>query len=172
MNSQIRAFNICLEMLAQRDYDIIHEDEENLTISALKPNNEQISVYFNVAPKFDTKSMKEIISLMEQEGIDHSIVIYKDNITAATSNVLDQTIELKIELFAEEDLQINITKHRLQPKYRKLSLDEATEFKEKNGTKFALLRHDKPISKFYDYEKGDIIEIERKNGSIIYRFVR
>ena len=116
--------------------------------------------------------MKEIIFLMEEEGIDHAIVIYKDNITAATANVLSQTIDLRIELFAEENLQINITKHRLQPIYTKLTEEETIEFKDKFGTKFPTLRHDKPISRFYDFSKGDIIQIERQDGTYAYRLVR
>ena len=170
--SQLAAFNTCIEMLEQREYEIVDSDPEQLTISALKPNNAQVSVYFNNAPKFDTKSMKEVISMMEEEGIDHSIVIYKDNITAATAAVLEQTVDLKIELFAEEDLQINITKHRLQPTFNKLSTDDATLFKKEYGTKFPTLRHNQPISKFYNYEKGDVIKIKRQNNTIIYRIVR
>ena len=170
--SQQRAFDICLEMLEQRNYELIAADKENLNISAIKPNNEPISVYFNNAPKFDTKSMKEIIFLMEEEGIDHAIVIYKDNITAATANVLSQTIDLRIELFAEENLQINITKHRLQPIYTKLSEEDTIEFKNNFGTKFPTLRHYKPISRFYDFSKGDIIEIKRQDNTYAYRVVR
>jgi DNA-directed RNA polymerase subunit H (RpoH/RPB5) len=170
--TQERAFDICLEMLEQRNYELVSVDKENLNITALKTNNEQISVYFNNAPKFDTKSMKEIIFLMEEEGIDHSIVIYKDNITAATANVLSQTIDLRIELFAEENLQINITKHVLQPQFSKLSDEENIEFKEKFGTKFPILRYDKPISRFYDFSKGDVIQIERLDDTYAFRIVR
>jgi DNA-directed RNA polymerase subunit H (RpoH/RPB5) len=170
--SQQQAFATCLEMLSQRNYEILHIDEDNFNISAIKPNGEQVSVYFNTAPKFDTKSMKEVIFMMEQEGIDHSIVVYKDNITAATSHVLSQTIDLKIELFAEEDLQINITKHRLQPSFTKLNEEETTEFKKNFGTKFPSLRHDKPISKFYDFQKGDIIQIKRLDNTFAFRIVR
>ncbi len=170
--SQKKAFEICIEMLLQREYEILHLDEETFSISATKPNGEQVSVYFNSAPKFDTKSMKEVIFMMEQEGIDHAIVVYKDNITAATSNVLSQTIDIKIELFAEEDLQINITKHRLQPIFTKLSEEESIEFKKNFGLKFPSLRHDKPISKFYDFQKGDIIQIKRLDNTYAFRIVR
>ena len=163
---------IVLRCKLQRKYEILHVDEDNFNISSIKPNGEQVSVYFNTAPKFDTKSMKEVIFMMEQEGIDHSIVVYKDNITAATSNVLSQTIDLKIELFAEEDLQINITKHRLQPVFTKLNEEDTVEFKKKFGTKFPSLRHDKPISKFYDYQKGDIIQIQRLDNTFAFRIVR
>jgi DNA-directed RNA polymerase subunit H (RpoH/RPB5) len=34
------------------------------------------------------------------------------------------------------------------------------------------MRKDDPIVKFYDYQKGDLIKIIRKNGYITYRIVK
>jgi DNA-directed RNA polymerase I, II, and III subunit RPABC1 len=116
--------------------------------------------------------MKEAFSHMNEIGINHSIVIYQDGITAATKNTLSHALDRKIELFHEEDLQINITKHSLQPKFIKLDNTEAENFKRDYGVKFGTLRHDKPIARFYDYNKGDVIKILRKDGSIYYRIVR
>ena len=166
--SKDRAKEICLEMLIQRGYTIV--DIENIT--ALKPDGTQIIVFFNESPSFDTKSMKEIFSIMNETGIIHSIVVYKDKVTPATKSTLEQSDDMKIELFAEEDLQINITKHRLQPIFEKLKDDEAIEFKKTFGLKFGTLRIDRPISRFYDYERGDVIRITRPDGYINYRIVK
>jgi len=172
MTSQERAFSICIEMLQQRAYEIVDIDEENMHIVALKPNGEQMVVLFNTTPKFDSKSMKEVISFMSESNIAHSLVIYQDGITPATKSVVAQLDDMRIELFAEKNLQINITKHRLQPVFERLEVEEAKEFKEKYGTKFAALRVDKPISRFYDYSKGDVIRVTRNGGYITYRVVK
>jgi DNA-directed RNA polymerase subunit H (RpoH/RPB5) len=79
---------------------------------------------------------------------------------------------MKIELFAEEDLQFNITKHRLQPKFEKLKDSEAVDFKKNFGIKFGILRLDRPIARFYNYQKGDVIRITRNDGYINYRIVK
>ena len=45
----------------------------------------------------------------------------------------------------------------------------------KYGIKHGILRHDKPISRFYNYSKGDVIRIHRKENNsdyITYRIVR
>ena len=157
-----------LEMLEQRGYTIV--DTEN--IMALKPDGSQVIVFFNESTSFDTKSMKEILSVMNEAGVVHSIVIYKDKVTPATKSTLEQCEDMKIELFAEEDLQINITKHRLQPLFEKLKDDEIAEFKKSFGLKFGILRIDRPIARFYNYSKGDVIRIVRSDGYINYRIVK
>lgn len=170
--SQTRAYDTCMEMLLQRDYQIIDQDSELLRIIAQKPDNTQICVIFNTASKFDSKSLKEIISTMKELEINHSIVIYRDSITPATKNTLSQSLDINIELFAEEDLQYNITKHRLQPQFQRLSDTDAEEFKKNYGTKFGTLRIEKPIARFYGYKRGDVIRIIRPCGFITYRIVK
>lgn len=165
-----RAHQVCLEMLQQRGYSII-EDEDNHII-ALKPDGEKMVVFFHEAPKFDTKSMKETISLMNKMEINHALVVYKNDVTTATRSILLQSEQRKFELFAEEDLQYNITKHRLQPTFERLEEKEANEFKKKFGIKFGTLRLDRPISRFYAYNRGDVIRITRPNGYINYRIVK
>ena len=170
--SQERAYEICLEMLKQREYNIINQDEENMRITALKKDGTQMMVFFNSAPKFDAKSMKETISMMNEMEINHSMVVYRDGVTAATRNTLEQSQEMRIELFAEEDLQYNITKHRLQPVFQKISDNEADDFKKKYGMKFGTLRVDRPIARFFDYTRGDVIRITRPGGYINFRIVK
>jgi len=163
-----RIKNTILEMLEQRGYTIVDTDN----IMAIKPDGTQIIVFFNESPSFDTKSMKEVLSVMNEAGVVHSIVVYKDKVTPATKSTLEQCDDMKIELFAEEDLQINITKHRLQPIFEKLKDEQAIEFKKTFGLKFGVLRVDRAISRFYDYSKGDVIRITRPDGYINYRIVK
>lgn len=170
--SQERAYQTCLEMLKQREYEIIDQDEDAMRVTALKPDGTQMCVFFNTAPKFDTKSMKEIISMMHEMEIDHALVVYTDSITPPTKSTLAQSTEMRIELFAEEDLQYNITKHCLQPIFERLPEAEAEEFKKKFGVKFGTLRIDRPIARFYDYQRGDVIRIKRQGGYITYRIVK
>ena len=167
-----RAYEICLEMLQQRGYDIIDQDKENLRVTALKHDGNQMMVFFNNAPKFDAKSLKETIAMMNEIGITHSLVVYREGVTAATKNTLNQSLEMRIELFAEEDLQFNITKHRLQPKFERMEEKEGDVFKKKYGIKFGTLRVDRPISRFYDYKRGDVIRITRPGGYVNFRIVK
>jgi DNA-directed RNA polymerase subunit H (RpoH/RPB5) len=170
--TQEKAYDICLEILEQREYNIIDKDKDELRIIALKSDGNQIIVLFNAAPKFDIKSLKETITMMNEIDVRHAIVVHREGVTSQTRSTLDQSKELYIELFLEEDLQYNITKHRLQPKFEKLDDSSAEDFKKKYGMKFGTLRLDKPISRFYDYQRGDVIRITRNDGYINFRIVK
>jgi DNA-directed RNA polymerase subunit H (RpoH/RPB5) len=167
-----KAFDICLEMLDQRVCSVEEEDRENLRIIATKPDGDQLCVLFNSTPKFDTKSMKEVITFMNEANMKHAIIVYTEGVTPATKSTLAQTDEMYLELFDRQDLQYNITKHRLQPVFTRLYDKEAESFKQTYGTKFGTLRHEKPIARFYDYRKGDVIRVTREDGYVNYRIVR
>ena len=69
-------------------------------------------------------------------------------------------------------MQINITKHRLQPSsFDRLSKAETLEFRKKYGSKFPIMKSTDPIARFYDYDKGDIIQVTQRNGLVNFRIV-
>ena len=165
-----KAYETCLEMLYQRKYEISEKGEDS--IIAVKPDGNEVVVFFSNHPKFNVKNIQTYITTMDSMEIFHSIIVYIDGITAFTKKAIEQSLEMTFELFAVEDLQYNITKHRLQPKFEVLSDTDATKFKAKYGTRFNIIRKDDPIAKFYYYQKGDIIQVIRKNGYVNYCIVK
>ncbi len=167
-----QARKICLEMLSQRGYELVDNDPER--IISVKPDGKQVVTFFSDLPKFNVKNIQVYIAIMNELQIFHAIIVYKDGVTAFTKKAVDQSLEMRFELFAVENLQYNITKHRLQPRFERLSNEDADNFKKEFGLRFATLRHDDPIALFYDYNKGDVIRIIRNNGNkfITYRIVK
>lgn len=165
-----KAHQVCIEMLRQRNYEIIEDEEDKIV--ALKPDGNQMIVFFTDSKKFNVKNIQVYISLMNDLQIFHAIIVYKEGVTSFTKKAIEQSLEMKFELFAEEDLQYNITKHRLQPKFKKLDLEDANEIKNKYGINFSIMRKDDPIAKFYNYQKGDIIKIIRNSNYTSYRIVK
>lgn len=168
-----KVYQVCLEMLEQRNYKIIEKEDEQ--ILALKKNGKQVCVFISNIPKFNVERIQEYITIMKKIDINHAIIIYKDNATPVAKKVVEESSELHIELFQEEELQYNVTKHYLVPKHE-LAFAKGTkgckEFKEKYSDKFPILLKNDPISRFYGYNKGDIIKITRKDGNIMYRIVK
>jgi len=162
-------YDTCIEMLEQRGYNVIDKD---VIIIAIKPNGEQMAVIFNNSEKFDTKGIKEVIHIMTEIEVEHVIIVYKNDVTSATKCIISNSGKKQIELFSRDDLKYNITKHCLQPQFERLSDQESVKFKQQYGTTFGTLRVDKPISRFYDYKRGDVIRITRKDGYINYRIVK
>ena len=165
-----KAHQVCIEMLVQRNYEIIDDEEDKIV--ALKPDGNQMIVFFTDSNKFNVKNIQVYISLMNDLQIFHAIIVYKDGVTSFTKKAIEQSMEMKFELFAEEDLQYNITKHRFQPKFEKLDLEEAIDLKKNYGINFTIMRKDDPIAKFYNYQKGDIIKILRNSNYTSYRIVK
>ena len=165
-----RAYNTCLEMMKQRNYEIINKEEDQIV--ALKPDGNQIIVFLSDSLKFNVKNIQMYISIMDEMQIFHAIIVYKETITAFTKKAIEQSLEMTFELFAVEDLQYNITKHILQPKFECLPTEESTNFKKQYGNRFPTLRRDDPISRFYGYNKGDVIKITRPNNYISYSIVK
>ena len=165
-----RAYNTCLEMLGQRNYEIINKEEDQIV--ALKPDGNQVIVFLSDSLKFNVKNIQMYITIMDEMQIFHAIIVYKESITAFTKKAIEQSLEMTFELFAVEDLQYNITKHVLQPKFECLTTEESTKFKKQYGNRFPTLRRDDPISRFYGYNKGDVIKITRPNNYISYSIVK
>jgi DNA-directed RNA polymerase I, II, and III subunit RPABC1 len=165
-----RARATCLEILSQRDYTISDQDDDR--IIAIKPDGNEMVVFFSDVPKFNVKNIQSYITSMDEMSIFHTIIVYKDGVTAFTRKAIEQSLEMTFELFSVDDLQYNITKHRLQPRFERLSEEEATKFKETYGVQFGTMKRDDPISNFYAYQRGDVIKVTRANGYVNYRIVK
>lgn len=98
------------------------------------------------------------------------------------------------EFFYIDELQINIVQHRLVPKHSRLSSEEKekivrqyighdvsghdvsghnnskNEYDDDGLRKFPLMLESDPISRYYNFKKGDVIKVDR-GSSICYRYV-
>jgi DNA-directed RNA polymerase I, II, and III subunit RPABC1 len=161
------------EMFEQRGYKNI-KNIEDIQIIGVGEDDKKICAYIKILEKLNVAEIHNYIAMLQTSGINHGIIVYDGIPTPAVKTVVSTIpdLDIIIELFSSEDLQFNITKHVLVPQHIKLSKDEAKDFKTKFGTDIPILLRSDPISKFYNYCKGDIIKVIRKNGFISYRIVR
>lgn len=175
------------EMLDQRGYKIVSETAEFLL--AKRNLHDSVMVFFEQASGLTTDRIYKILSKIHENGCNHCIIIYKDGVTTYVKNLIKNDIfekprgardklaydinEFDIEIFNEEELRINITRHRLQPKsLTRLSDAESITFKSKYGTKIPIFAITDPLVRFYNFKRGDIIAIIRSDGTHTYRIVR
>jgi DNA-directed RNA polymerase I, II, and III subunit RPABC1 len=168
------ALKTVLEMINQRGYKITTDDDSK--IIGINDNKEEIIVFKQVVLKFNVDRVKEYISKLNKMKMTHCIVIYTESVTSMTKKLVVNSPDIIIELFTQEELQYNITKHRLVPKHIRISPEEAKEFKEKYGNKYPTILCTDPISRFYGYKRGDVIKIMRLTGTgesfITYRILK
>ena len=114
---------------------------------------------------------------------DEAILITDAVIPKTTLNELTKLAKkVRWQVFTEDELVFNPTEHVSVPKHTKLSTKEANSiFKEMGVTRATLpiINLNDPISRYYNYEIGDVIEIERDDNylttlaqkSLAYRIV-
>lgn len=176
MNSILRsekAKDIIIEMFCARNYTEVNTEANR--ISAVKDDGvSTIYAFHSIIEKLNNDEIHSYISLLQEEKVKHAILVYEGTPTPAVKAVIANLPELdiNIELFHADDLQFNITKHELVPKHEKLPVQEAKEFKARYGTNIPTLLRTDAVVRFYDFHKGEIIKVTRKNGAISYRIVR
>ena len=167
------AIQTVTEMITQRGYKITKSDDD--IIVGTNSTGEHIIVFTQSVAKLNIDRVKEYISILHKMEMKHCIVIYVENVTSITKKLIENSVDIKIEIFTLEELQYNITKHRLVPKHIILSPTESKEFKQLYGLKYPVILRTDPIARFYDFNRGDVIKIIRMNGVdeyITYRIVK
>lgn len=172
-----RAMEVIGEMLDQRGYSTNSKDEYILADN----NKDQLVVFFCSDVKFNLDKLKFYISKMNEIELNHCIIVYTDQITSTAKKAIDNLeiikpegsiVPAEIELFSLKELQYNLTKHILVPKHTKLSDEDSLQIRKKFGHNLASILKTDPVVRFYNFKKGDIIKITRKEGYIMYRIVK
>lgn len=160
----------CVEMLEQRGFTIDEEDDE--MIIGIRDSDYDIVVFFDCSQKLDTDKVKVFIAKMKELELRNCIIVYKESVTAPARKVIEELQEYKIEIFKETELRYNITKHRLVPTHSALTKAESIEFKKQYGVKIPVILKTDAVAKFYNFQKGEIIKIERTDGTVSFRIVK
>lgn len=166
---EIQANSILKEMLIDRGY-IVEESKESFSIKGYKDDKIIITFICN-EDKVSIKSIKDFMSIMNKFDYHSCIIIYRDSVTSSAKKSLT-IMNYEIELFNINELQLNITKHRLVPKHEKVSLEEKEMLDQKYKGKLPIILHTDPISRYYLFKRGDYIRITRHNGIVLYRLVK
>lgn len=165
-----RARQTVTEMLQQRGYTVT--DEDDVVVGNRRfPTSDKVVVFYNPV-SISISHIKEYVGVMGKTGFDHAIVIYKDGVTPQASKTIEMLTDKEIEVFQEKKMLYNITKHRLVPTHRCLSAFEIESFKRKYGIKIPVLLQTDVVVRFYNFKPGDVIEITRADGIVVYRIVK
>jgi len=165
-----RALDVCLEVFEQRNYDDIVPGDSRIT--AVKPDGDKVCAFF-IDTQFNAQRLVETVSEMHRLEIQHAVVVHSGGVTPPAKKTVETSTELTFELFSDKELQTNITRHRLQPRFHRLPPDEEVRFKQKfNYAKLPLMLRTDPIARFYGFQRGEVIRITRRNDYVLHRAVR
>ena len=158
------------EMLTDRGFSLsgLLNEEHQLYDN----DDKQIVIFKNDLDKLNIDYIKEYIKILSDNKLKHAIIIYKNEITPSAKKVIQNLFQFTIEMFKVDELMFNLTKHRLYNKHIRLNDDDKKDFIKKYGVQIPVILVTDPVSRYFNFKKGDIIKIERKNDVVSYRIVR
>ncbi len=172
------AYTIILEMFEQRNWEVVALDDAMITVCK-NPGSSKLEYACAFVPatlsKFNVERFQHYVSLSRSFEIDHCIVVYAETATAPARKMIDMMPGFTMELFCDDELQYNPTKHILTPEhslYAKAASSEAVQFKSKYGQGLPGLLRTDPIARFLGFQRGDIVRIKRHGGLVTYRLVK
>jgi len=138
------------------------KDEPTKSIIVLLIGNEKLNI----------DGVKEMIQIIENLNVHHGIIVYQNTVTSSAKKTLDLLYQYKIELFALNELQYDITKHMYFFPHEKVeNLSELGVLKNQL-TKLPKIVSTDPVVRYFAFQKGDVLRIKRPNQVIAYRIVK
>ena len=154
------------EMMSDRNYTYINNINENI-LKFKNIQNETLLIYNTEDDKTGVKTIKRVSEMINEHDIKHLIFIYKKVITIFAKNLLDELLEsIYIEIFSENELSYNVSKHCLVPKHRALMKSELNDillYYKCSLNNFPIILKTDPISRYYDFKRGQLIEVTRSS---------
>lgn len=167
---ELKANETLKKILLDRGYTLEEESKENFSLRGYKDKN-HIITFICTDDKLSIQGIKEFISIMNKEKCLKCIIIYRDSVTSSAKKSLE-IMEYNIELFSINELQFNITEHRLVPLHERVSKEEKENLEQNYKGKLPIILSSDPISRYYYFQRGEYIRITRKDGTIHYRVVK
>jgi DNA-directed RNA polymerases I, II, and III subunit RPABC1 len=181
-----------LELLRDRGYLVLNNDQdmdqpreefasrfiagngsrETLTMLRQKEDDpsDQIYVFFPEEAKGKSVGVKPISAKaerMETDGINRAILVLQTGLTPHAKQAIESLSageKFRMEVFFENELLVNITRHVLVPEHQVLSLKEKQallrRYKLKESQLPRIQRSD-PIARYYGLTHGSVVKITR-----------
>lgn len=168
INKMDRILTTLQEMMADRNQTGWEQSQicENVYLTG------NILIMISGTEKFNIDTMKKIILQLQEHQKSHAIVVYQNMITSLAKKAIEHIHEYTIETFEKKELQYNPTHHRLYCPHLRIPTSQVRKEISADLNSLPVLLRTDVISRYFGFQKGDVIRIDRKNGSVAYRFVK
>lgn len=181
-----------LEMLCDRGYNVNNYDvtmsyddfkstfpNVHLVTRPLEQIFNSLIIHFPEEPKLSVKTVKALFDTARTRQCTNIVVVMQEGVSPQVAEMIRQEGALTCEVFKEEEVIFNVTKHELVPKHRLMSTAEKILFLDRmklSEINIPQIDISDPVSKYYGAKKGDLFCIERKSEitgtSLYYRIVK
>lgn len=150
----------------QRAYDHIYQALSHFYQHA---DGSILLVYYarpTKSKQLDVEEIKQFTMEVNTRGVPSAMLISRQQLSSKAKDEFSKITIRQLRLFLDEELFYNLTEHYLVPKHRVLSDDEAKDFLTSNRLRtnqLPILKWDDPVSKWYGFIPGQIVEVLREN---------
>ena len=125
-----------------------------------------IHVEFSSNPNIGIKDIKQFAQLLSEKNYATGIFVTAAAPTSSALKIIPSLLPTIMEIFREEDLLVNISRHELVPKHMLLSAEEKKGLLERyrlKETQLPRIRVDDPMARFLGLRRGQVVKIIRKS---------
>ncbi|KAA8493833.1 DNA-directed RNA polymerases II and IV subunit 5A [Porphyridium purpureum] len=141
--------------------------------------NAKVHVFFPQDQKVGVKLVREVCERLELESIHHGIIVLLNSLTPSAKDAVSiMSSQYRLELFAQNELLVNITQHVLVPKHEVLTDDQKRALLEMYKLKESQLPRIQtrdPVARYYGMTVGQVVKVTRPSETagryVTYRLV-
>ena len=125
-----------------------------------------VHVEFHPGPNVGIKDIKQFAQLLAEKNYYTGIFVTQAAPTASALKIIPSLLPTIMEIFREEDLLVNISRHELVPKHILLSPEEKKGLLERyrlKETQLPRIRVDDPMARYLGLRRGQVVKIIRKS---------
>ncbi|KAK7023786.1 Zn(2)-C6 fungal-type domain-containing protein [Favolaschia claudopus] len=134
------------------------------TNSRVNPSD-QIFVFFSEERNVGVKTMRKLLSILEEKAIQRGIIVFPLTMTSSARKVITaMAAQYRLEEFSESDLLVNIVHHTLVPRHEVLSPEDKKILLEKyrlKETQLPRIQLADPVARYYGLRRGQVVKITR-----------
>lgn len=131
-----------------------------------EPEIGTIHVEFANEPSVGIKHLKQFATQLSDKNYYTGIYVTSVAPTSAALKIIPSVLPTVMEIFKEEDLLVNISKHELVPKHILLSQEEKRGLLERyrlKETQLPRIKVDDPMARYLGLRRSQVVKIIRKS---------
>eukprot|EP00002_Diphylleia_rotans_P004323 TRINITY_DN13149_c0_g1_i1.p1 TRINITY_DN13149_c0_g1~~TRINITY_DN13149_c0_g1_i1.p1 ORF type:complete len:210 (+),score=58.65 TRINITY_DN13149_c0_g1_i1:49-678(+) len=156
----------------------VNRDLLTLLVSHRDDPNLQVYVFFPEDAKVKSELVNLLVERMKKNEVKTAILVVQQKLTSISMRQLEKHPDLRFEVFVEDELVVNITRHEFVPTHIPLNAEKKKELLERYKLKESQLpriRKDDPVAKYFGLQPQDVVKIIRKSETagryVTYRLV-
>lgn len=142
--------------------------------------DQQLIVFFPEENKrVGVKPIRVLAERMDEKHIKEAVLVVKQPLTPlARTAIVEAMAKMRIEVFHESELIVNITRHELVPKHLPLTEEEKSQLLNRyhmKPTQLPRMQQQDPIARYFGMSRDQVVKIIRPSETagryVTYRLV-